>query len=537
MALDDKLSERIITSLLLLSATGLQLVAVPVGVSAAEPGESIVLLAAEPERPPIQQIIIEGSTAFTPNELQQAVAPFLGQPASLATLQELARVLAEYYWQAGYKTSDAYPLAGQDLSQGIARLQVVEGRLAGIEVEGLQSVGDSYVKEWLLDRAGGVPLNVDRLLEAVKLLQLDPRFEAVKAELLQGDSPQYSLLKVSVVEAPNFSGQVGGNNEGAYSSGQEQGEVQLTVGSLTGRADRLNLEAVASEGSYQVWADYQIPINPKRGRLRFYYSGGESAVIREPLARFNIEGNYQKAWLEWRQPLVKTLNREVAVAVEAGWQQSQTFVLGRPFSFSPQIPDEGYEIWTLRFSGEWLSSEPSRALAARVQVTVGIDSLSATDDPFLIGRGQFQWLEKLDDSLLFSLSLSAQVTAGELAGAGFGVLPSEQFPIGGLPTVPGYDLNLRRGDSGVNVILKLQQTALDTPDWGQMSLEPFVAVGTVWNETIYLPPPQTLASLGLNWQWHWQSWQVNLGVAVPLSDVPNTFKQEFYFSIRTHFSF
>lgn len=527
--------KRTLGLLLLLSGIVIQPTAATEVVSAVPPAGSL-LIAAEFERPLIRQIIIEGSTAFSAKELQRAAAPFLGQPASLGALQEIALALAEYYWQAGYKTSDAYPLAGQDLAQGIARLRVVEGSLAGIEVVGLQHVRDSYVKEWLLDRAGGAPLNVGRLLEAVKLLQLDPRFAAVKAELLQGDSPQYSLLKVSLVEAPNFSGQVGGNNEGAYSSGQEQGEVQLAAGSLTGRADRLALEAIASEGSYQVLADYQIPINAKRGRLRFHYEGGESAVIRAPLERFDIEGNYQKAWFEWRQPLVKTLNREVAVAVEAGWQQSQTFVLGRPFSFSPQIPDGGYQIWTLRFSSEWLESQPSGALAARVQVTTGWDSLGATGDPFFIGRGQFQWLEKIDESLLFSLNLSGQVTAGNLAGA-FGVLPSEQFPIGGIATVPGYDLNLRRGDSGVNALLKLQQTVLDTPDWGRMSLEPFVAVGTVWNETIPLPPPQTLASFGLNWQWQWQSWQVSLGAAIPLSNVPNTFQQEFYFSIRHHFSF
>ena len=70
-----------------------------------------------------------------------------------------------------------------------------------------------------------------------------------------------------------------------------------------------------------------------------------------------------------------------------------------------------------------------------------------------------------------------------------------------------------------------------------MTLEPFIAVGKVWNETTPLPSPQTLASLGLNWQWHWQSWQLNLGVAIPLIDVPAPFKQEVYFSIGRQFSF
>ena len=78
---------------------------------------------------------------------------------------------------------------------------------------------------------------------------------------------------------------------------------------------------------------------------------------------------------------------------------------------------------------------------------------------------------------------------------------------------------------------------LDAPEVGKMELVPFVAVGRVWNETITLLPPQTLTSLGLNWQWQWHSWEASLGAAVPLVDVPSEFEREFYFSIRKRFDF
>ena len=481
--------KQLILYLFLLTA-GLELISTPAQAQVRQLGPE--QLNSSPEgQPLIREVVISGSTIFSQTQLQSAISQFLEKPAKLGTIQEIARVIAQLYWENGYKTSDAYPLKAQELSQGIVLVRVVEGSLEDIEIEGVHHVSENYVKDRLLLTAK-TPLNVDALLEAVQQLQLNPLFTTVKASLTRGRSPQYSILKVSLVEAPNYRLQVGGDNYGAFSSGENEAEVRFRVNSLTGGGDRLSAQFFISEGSEQLIADYSYPINPENGTLRLHYEGGNSRIIREPLERFELEGDYQKAFVEWRQPVVKTLNREVAVGIEAGWQQSQTFVLGQEFSLLPQIPDEGYQTWTVRFSGEWLESFPNRALASRVQLTVGGDSLGTTSDPYLILRGQFQWLERLNESLLLSLSLSAQVTGASLADTGFGVLPSEQFPIGGIGTVPGYDLNFRRGDNGFNGVVKFQQTVLDHHDWGKMDLVPFVAVGTVWNETV---PPCSLLKL------------------------------------------
>jgi hemolysin activation/secretion protein len=76
--------------------------------------------------------------------------------------------------------------------------------------------------------------------------------------------------------------------------------------------------------------------------LRWHYEGGQSKIIKKPLKRFDIEGNYQKAFVQWRQPLLKRVTEELAVVVEGGWQQSQSFLDDEPFSFFSEIPDSGY---------------------------------------------------------------------------------------------------------------------------------------------------------------------------------------------------
>ena len=483
----------------------------------------------------IKKIIFEGNTAISSKELDLVVLEFIDKPINLAILQEIAQKLAEYYWQLGYKTSDAYPLTQQDLSQGVVQIRIVEGSLVEIDIEGLEHTKENYVINLLQNQIGEKPLNINRLLESIKLLQRDSRFMSVNAELLQGNTLQQSRLKLFIEEAPNITGHLFTNNHGALSSGEEQIDLELNVESLTGYSDRFSVRGIGSEGSYQIFADYQIPLNTQQSKLRIHYEGGESQVIREPFRRFDITGNYQKAWIQIRHPLLITLNREIATSVEVGWQKSQTFVLDRPFSFSSQIPDAGYEIWTIRMSSEWLESLPSRAIAGRLQLTAGWDSLSATEDPFFIGRGQFQWLEKLDSTLIFSFSLSGQISGGDFGGT-LTVLPSEQFSIGGINTVPGYDLNLRRGDSGVNAIVRFHQTVIDNSDWGKVELMPFFAVGTIWNGNTQILQPETLASLGINCQWQWETWLINLGISTPLSKVSNEFTQEVYFSISNRFT-
>lgn len=170
---------------------------------------------------------------------------------------------------------------------------------------------------------------------------------------------------------------------------------------------------------------------------------------------------------------------------------------------------------------------------------MGWDSLSNTNDPLTIFRFQSNYLNQLDELVLFSTTVSAQFSTSTLAGgAEFGTLPSEQFPIGGINSVPGYDLYLRRGDNGINAIVQLYTTIYEDPDWGKMQLIPFFAYGKVWNESFSIPPPQNLASTGIEWNWDVNDWSVRLGVALPLvRDVNPDFRQEFYFSVGKRIAF
>ena len=140
--------------------------------------------------------------------------------------------------------------------------------------------------------------------------------------------------------------------------------------------------------------------------------------------------------------------------------------------------------------------------------------------------------------LLFSLFGSVQLTPSSL-GRSFGVLPSEQFPIGGFSTVPGYDLNLRRGDNGINIKADFRQTVFKSSNLGVIIINPSAAFGYVWNkrnEAILLEPT-TLGSISVNLQWQIKGVELNLGVVEILNDVSENFEQTTYFSVGYRITF
>ena len=492
------------------------------------------------EAPLIKEVMLEGNSEFLTEELKLITAQFLEQPATLSSLQQIAQAISQFYWNKGFLTSDAYPSSEQDISQGVVVIKIIEGQLETIEISNSSGeiIENRLIKDFLRNRAG-FPLNVDNLLEGLKLLKTQHNVTKIESELTDGTLPQFSNLKLNIEQGNQFQIQVRGDNYGAFNSGQEQGTLQFTAQDLSGKGDKLAVNGILSEGSEQAVINYELPLCLIDClSLRFHYEIGNSEVIRQPLETFDIKGEYQKAFLKIRQPIIKSSRTDLEVDLEIGWQRSETFVLGRRFSFSPQTTDGLYDIYTMRIGTTWGEKWTTGALINRGELSIGADSLSETSDPFILFRLQSNWIEKLNDNLLFSLFGSVQLSPSSL-GQSFGVLPSEQFPIGGFSTVPGYDLNLRRGDNGVNIKADFRQKVLSSSSWGTITLNPYAAFGYVWNkrnEAILLGPT-TLGSAGVNVQWKIKGIDINVGVAIPLTDVSENFEQTTYFSVGSSFSF
>ncbi|MEG3437744.1 ShlB/FhaC/HecB family hemolysin secretion/activation protein [Pannus brasiliensis CCIBt3594] len=464
--------------------------------------------------PVLKKVEVLGSTLLSEDDIARIISPYVGKEISSDTIEEITRAIASFYHERGYRTSDAYP-PPQDLSGGTLKIQVIEGKLEAINIEGLTHLREGYVRDRLM-AGGNFPLNIERLEEKLQLLRSDPLFARVNAELSRGTSPDSSVLNVQIEEAPHFSAGLQVDNYEYPSVGEYRGTLEIAHGNLLGFGDRLAADYGLAEGLDRFDIAYTLPIDARDGKLSVAYQNGESQVIEDFLRDVGIRSRANTLSFGFRQPLIQRPTEELALSLSLDLRESRTFLLDKiPFSFTPG-PDNGRSrVTALRLTGEWIERSSRRVVLANSQFSVGLPLFDATtndigiDGTFFSWLGQFQWWEKLDDRVMVIGRLATQLTPDAL-------LPIEQFDIGGIDTVRGYPKGFRVGDSGLVASVETRFTLLDDAGWGSVALSPFVDLGTVWNNRLPIASPNTLASTGLELRWEIENLAVRLDYGIPL---------------------
>ncbi|MBN3908892.1 MAG: ShlB/FhaC/HecB family hemolysin secretion/activation protein [Nostoc sp. NMS1] len=487
-----------------------------------------------PDEPPLgnfpQTIVVErfevlGSTVFSPEELALATAEFIKRPISLTQVYQARSKITDLYVRNGYITSGAY-IPPQTIKSGVVKIQVVEGKLEDIQVTGTRRLNPNYIRSRLAI-ATSAPLNRQRLLEALQLLQLNPLIKNVSAELSAGSRNGSSLLEVKVNEAKTFSSQIILDNGRSPSVGSFRRRLQLNEANLLGLGDALGVAYTNTDGSNSLDANYTLPLNPRNGTLTFNYGITSSNVIEPPFNVLDIHSDSRYYELTFRQPIVQTPTQEFALGLTASRRESDisSFLQreGLPGSvLSPGADEQGRtKVSAFRFFQEWTSRNSRQVIALRSQFSLGIDILSPTinqdapDSRFFAWQGQAQWVRLLAPETLMLFRLNTQLASRTL-------LPLEQFGLGGQDSIRGYRQDYLLTDNGTFVSAEVQVPILRLPKIDStLQVVPFVDFGVGWNSSDRENPnPNTLAAVGLGLRWsQGDRFTVRLDWGVPLISV------------------
>ncbi|OUL22598.1 hemolysin activation/secretion protein [Nostoc sp. T09] len=497
-----------------------------------------------------------GSTVFNKQELDAVLQEFINKPITFAQLLEVADKITELYTkgcQAENKNSDlpcyvnsgAYIPSDQTfkVEGGVVKIQVVEGSLESIEVRGTSRLNPNYVRSRLA-LATNKPLNLKKLLQALQLLQLDPLIKNISAELGNGVNPGASVLSVQVAEAKTFSAQISLDNNRTSGIGSFERQIQLNQANLLGLGDGLSIGYANTDGSNSVDLSYRLPINPRNGTLQFNYSYASSNVIEEPFNVLDIEGTSQEYGVTFRQPLVQTPTTEFAVGASINHRDSDVGFLEAQVGERLPFPSAGADAngktkaTILRLFQDWTQRSSKQVLAARSQLSLGVDALDATinedapDGQFFAWRGQAQWVRLLAPETLFLVRADVQLADRPL-------LASEQIGLGGQATVRGYRQDQILADNGFLATAEFRYPVLRVPEiQGLLQVTPFIDFGTAWN--ISQPGrttlnPDTIASTGIGFLWQQNNLTARFDWGIPIGiDIPNknTWQENgLYFSI------
>jgi len=481
---------------------------IPVPQPAPEPPLNIPVPAPEPppETPDVpgtitvQRFEFVGNTAFSSEELAKVTAEFTNKPISFAELLQAEAAVTKLYVDAGYINSGAVIAAGQNLSAGAVTVRIVEGGLQDIAVSGTGRLDPNYVRSRIA-LAAGRPLNTNRLLQALQLLQLDPLIQNISAELQAGSRPELSILEVRVKPARTLNAQLILDNGRSPSVGSFRRGVDFTQANTLGLGDAVRVNYTNTTGSNAFEINYTLPVNPRNGTVSLTYGRTGSDVVEPPFDRLEIVGKSNRYELAYRQPLYQTASREFALGISGSLQESQTTLLGAREPLSPGADEEGRtRVSAVRFFQEWTQRSPRSVLAARSQFSLGLGAFGATvnseapDSRFFAWRGQAQYVRLLAPETLFVARSDVQLANRVL-------VPLEQIGLGGFRSARGYRQDVLLTDNGLLLSAEVQVPVARFGGANLLQVVPFVDYGRGWNSSGKDNPEQNnLLGVGLGLQ-------------------------------------
>ena len=262
----------------------------------------------------VKKFEIIGSTVFSPAELAAITTPLTNRPIGFPQLLQAANQITELYISKGYINSGAFLPGNQTFSvQGSTiKIQVVEGRVEDIVVTGTQRLNPSYIKN-RIGLGANKPLKIDRLIESLRLLQLDPLIKSISTELAAGKESGASVVQLRVTENPTWRAGINISNSRTPSVGETQAQASLSQSNLTGNGDSIAISYGRSEASNAYDINYTLPLNPHNGTLKLQYSQSNSRVIEAPFERLDINGTAQDISINYRQPILQNTSQEFAL--------------------------------------------------------------------------------------------------------------------------------------------------------------------------------------------------------------------------------
>ena len=497
----------------------------------------------------VREFQFVGNTAFSNEELKEVLKDFTGKPISFAELLQAEEIIKNLY-TAGcqgnsdrpcYINSGAFIPANQTFTQdnAVVTIQVVEGGIENIEITGLKKLDPGYVRS-RIQQGVSQPLEREKLLEQLQILQLDPLIANISAELAAGTRPENSILELNVIEADPFFTEFFTDNARAPSVGSWRRGIRFSEGNLLGFGDRLGGEYVNTEGSNAVDLSYSVPITASNTTIDIRGGVTSTEVVEEPFDRAEILGDSFNFEFGVRQPVYRTPTTEIAVGLSGTRQESNTEVLGQNFDLSPGADENGETIISaLRFSQDYTRRTLQDVFALRSQFNIGLDVLesSINEDPepdsrFFAWRGQGQYVRRLGQNNLLLVRSDLQLATTNL-------VPLEQFSVGGIQSVRGYRQDALLTDNGFFTSAEVRFPVYQTPARASsLSIVPFFDFGIGWNDdSDNNPEDNTLLGIGLGLQWQTgDSFNARLDYGIPLTDVENndnTLQEDgIYFSVN-----
>ncbi len=390
---------------------------------------------------------IDGARVLPVEQLERAVAAYVGRTLSASQLQEAAEAVAQTYRDAGYLFVQAEVLP-QTIASGVVTITVKEDRLERLDVaavgpRALPGVVDTPLRQ---RQPLGAPLNTQTLDQTLLRINNLPAGGRVSAEVSAAEGSDASQLDVRYLPADRVSGQLQLDGHGNRYTGRTRALGQLVVNDPFGLADQFSLTAL-STGQHLGYAGlgYRVPL-------------GLATVVDVSLSSLDYDLCCQGA-----DPRSEGDVKDAALGITHDWvlqRDQQVSLVARVYGRHLRTKLDGQEDSNRRLQavalgvqGYWQGSAQHQWSLAWHTGSVKLDRSPADAAADAAGRrteGRFSRLaggytrqQAIDAGWSWALSMDAQSNLGR------NLESSERFSLGGADGVRAYAAGEAAGDSGL----------------------------------------------------------------------------------------
>lgn len=460
----------------------------------------------------INKIIVDKSEVLQEQEINDITRAYINKEIVLQDLYTVVNGINNLYAEKGYLTCRAF-LPPQTIKDGVVHIQLVEGKSGNVYVDGNNSTNESYITDRIGIERGNIA-NINDLNEDLLLFNGSNDIQ-LHITMHAGKEPGTTDYVISVAEPQKSLVNLYVDNAGSESSGEWREGLFFTDRSLTGNRDSMMLSGIRSDGTKSFSASYITPVGRSGTKLGLNYSANSVHITDGELEDLNVKGHSSAYGVSVIQPLIVSESMRTEASLEYGHQNSQTDFLGVHW-----VDDTTYG-YTASFS----------------MTNYGTSSVIFQKHGYRIGRSEnITGYTKNFNKYIFNGFWQKAYTGGQMLSARLdgqyssdNYLPSaEQFYIGGMYSVRGYEESYLGGDSGFAASIEYS-VPIDKSK--KTSVFTFIDYGSVFGDSAF--DDHTLAGTGIGIRSTIaQKIYASLTLGVPLISDPNNDDID---STRIHF--
>jgi len=469
---------------------------------------------------PIKSFNIDGEIPLSDSQIEKVLGIFGGNDKGLSDLQSAAKALEEAIKSYGHIFYRVV-VPPQKLESGKVTLKVLRFTINKVEVTGNEYFNDENVKASLPHlKVGDSPSSI----KVQKTLQIANDHPAKRATILMRQSrdvPDAIDTEIQVRDVDPQQIFVSLSNTGTPDTGNERLSFGYQYSNLFNLDHAVTLSYTTSPGH---WSDvdqkgvfYRIPLYGIGGSLLL--SAIDSDVDSGTVGDFTVSGAGTFYGARYQHVLKKLNDYSHSVYVSI---DDKEFINDVLFLGLQQGVDVRSRPLTVGYLGKWNTSRSEINLSVSYSANLGSGAknddlryILATSRPSADSDWEALRLS-IDASYTFENEWRAH---GKLMGQDTQepLIPGEQFGLGGMYSVRGFEEREISGDRGWELRAELWAPAFDNG----LQFYGFIDTGKIQSTDVILaiPDEESITSAGIGAEWHWKDLTTNLGWGHVLDDV------------------